>query len=314
MTRRVVVSRVKTPAVKTRTVSVVYTPQRTPQVHLTPSNTKKIVVDQPPKGPAVKPRIVSHKHVLKEKKRKTKTVKHQGREPTPESHGRIRSLRNVGLGKILVIIANGPSILEAKLEELKHHRIHTMMINRPFEPVWPTTYWSLYDAAQFRLNSHFWDHYGGICINSTSIGRQTDKSLQIKNIGGKHFSRDMTAGICIGMSSTYGNMQIAHWMGYSHTYIFGVDMSKTAIDGKYHHYGTNTAVDMNKRIAKFDNEAKYYDEGAKQLSDEERSKYTFCSSYLQYPFKDKFKHLDHRLAVPIILEHAESLSRPNDVR
>ena len=56
-------------------------------------------------------------------------------------------------------------------------------------------------------------------------------------------------------------------------------MSTNGINGKLHFYGVNPDVDPQIRKDRFKNEAKHYSYAAKQLSEEERSLFTFCSSY-----------------------------------
>jgi hypothetical protein len=168
--------------------------------------------------------------------------------------------------------------------------------------LWPTTYWTFFDISQLRRHEDIWNGYNGVIFNSTSIKRQKLTSLQLKNLGGQGFSKDLTKGIHIGRSSVYAAMQLAHWMEYDKVFIFGVDMNPEGIDGKLHFYGVNPDVDPNKRKERFKNEAEFYEYAANILSDAEKAKYVFCSSANNWPFTNKYNKLRHEIAVQQILD------------
>lgn len=218
----------------------------------------------------------------------------------------LRNIRGYGAGKILVIVGNGPSVLEAPLDKLKGNPyIETMSINKPDSRIWPTTYWSFFDQSQLRRHRNLWDGYNGTLFNSTSIKEKQRNTIRIKNIQDFGFSHDLTSGFHIGRSSVYGSMQIALWLNFTHIYIFGCDM--TEVNGMMHFYGVNPDVPENTRKDRFEREAAYYDDGASRLDPIDRNRFTFCSSFNPWPFVNKFNKMDHVIAVDHILNHARSL-------
>jgi hypothetical protein len=241
-------------------------------------------------------------------KKRARVVYQDGAEVSGSDIAKINALRWVGQGKLLMIIGNGPSISEVPLEQIVgYDKIDIMSINRPDERVWPSEYWSFCDISQYNRHKHLWDGYEGVIINSTAIRHSKPNSLQIKNISGKGFSQNLLNGIHIGRSTVFANMQTALWMGYEHIYVFGCDMNPEGIDGKLHFYGTNPDVDPEVRKRRFEKEAEYYSHAASILSEEDRTKFTFCSSYNLWPFVEKFNGIDHLEAVPEIIEHVQKL-------
>jgi hypothetical protein len=257
---------------------------------------------------------VSKQHLIKKSTSKPKptTVKYVTREVTIESPSRVKQLKNKGQGKILLIIGNGPSLNEVEMSKFNNHpNIHIMSINKPDSRVWPTTYWAFFDLSQLRRHEDLWNGYEGIIFNSTAIKRQKEKSMQLKNLGGRGFGRDLVKGLHIGRSSVYAAMQIAYWINYDHVYIFGCDMDPEGVNGNLHFYGTNPDVDPNVRKTRFVKEAEYYDQAAEILNQEERKKFTFCSSYNKWPFVERYNKLDHIAAVDHIISHANKLCDAN---
>ena len=233
-----------------------------------------------------------------------------GFEIDPDSPAKVANLRGMGENRILVIVGNGPSILEVPLEQLKGHpKIDIMSINKPDSRIWPTSHWAFCDTSQFIRHESLWSTYDGVLITSTAIKRQKPKSMQVINLSGQGFSKNLSDGYYIGQSTVYASMQAAYWMAYKHIYAFGVDMNPEGIDGKLHFYGVNPDVDPAVRKGRFEKEASYYEHAANILTEEERKRYTFCSAYNPWPFVEKFGRLDHRVAVPQILEHANSLMK-----
>lgn len=250
-----------------------------------------------------------------------KDRKNDGRKPgevkyitADVSHYDINAIRNIrgrGAGKILVIVGNGPSLLEINdLAMLKgQYNVDTMSINKPEPRLWPTTYWSFFDVSQLRRHRALWESYSGTLFNSTSIKEKKPGTVTLKNLGGKGFSKDLSEGFHIGRSSVYASMQIGLWLDYAHIYILGCDMSQVTINGikRMHFYGINPDVDPDTRNNRFDAEAEYYVDGAGRMTDDERARFTFCSSYNQYQFVDKFNKMDHLSAVQTILSRSRSL-------
>jgi hypothetical protein len=224
---------------------------------------------------------------------------------TPQSRKALSGLKNIGKGKVLVIVGNGPSVIESELEKLTgHSRIHIMSINKPETRVWPSKYWLFCDHTQLKRHQDLWQSYKGTIFNTTAIKQKKKNSIQIRNLGGQGFSNDMLNGFYLGRSSCFAAMQVALWMGYDHIYLFGVDMRSVRINGemKTHYYGVNPDVQPKNREARFDQEAKHYSRAAEILSEEDRKRFTFCSSYLRYKFANRFRQIDHKEAADKILE------------
>lgn len=255
--------------------------------------------------PAISPRSAPRSHQLKGQIGKSATVKYTSRD-VPEAHRqRLRSLRNCGIGKVLVIMANGPSILEVDTRLLLNNpRIDIMSINKPDLRVWPTKYWLFCDTSQLLRNRDIWSHYDGYIFNSAMISEFRPGSIQIKNIHGEGFSFDPTQGFHIGRSSVYAAQQVAIWMGYDRIYIFGCDMCAVNINGQplVHFFGNNPDVQPESRVKRFADEAKYYNYAAKYLPAEVRNKFYFCSSYNPFDFVSSFNRLDHHTAIQTILD------------
>lgn len=229
------------------------------------------------------------------------TIKYLNKDSAPISHTKLLGLRGKFAGRALVIVANGPSIIEADLQKLKGlDLVDIMSINKPDSRLWPTTHWLFCDSSQFRRHQGLWADYDGYIFNSTAINQQKNNSMQIKNIPKFGFSRDLIKGMHIGRSSVYAAMQVALWLGYSAVYIFGVDMCE--VNGKLHFYGINPDVDQQRRKNKFGLEAEYYDYAAGVLPAEDRSKFYFCSEYNKWPFVLKYNNMSQRAGVTHILE------------
>jgi len=261
----------------------------------------------------VRPVVVQPKNLKRQQSsgvKKKPHVQYRTYDPMPASPARVKAIQATGRGKILVIVANGPSIVEAPLDRLSNVlKVEIMSINAPDPRIWPTTYWTFFDLSQIRRHEKIWDNYDGYIFNSTSIKKQKEKSMQFRNEGGHGWSRDLVQNIYIGRSSVYGAMQIAQWMQFAHIYIFGVDMNPAGIDGKLHFYGTNPDVDPNIRAQRFAAESQYYEKAAEVLTDEERVKYTFCSLGINpWPFMQKYNACEHVKAVDVIIQHAAELN------
>ncbi len=253
------------------------------------------------------PTAVSKQQLLKQRRQSLKkpTVKYISAEPQPGSAQKISALYNVGRNRILIIVGNGPSITEMDLGQLAGHtKIDILSVNKPDSRVWPTKYWAFFDRSQFIRHEDIWNGYDGTMFNSTAIKRQKSTSIQFKNLGGKGWSKDLTKGIHIGRSSVFASMQIGMWMKYEHIYIVGCDMAPEGLNGKLHFYGQNPDVDPQVRKERFAKEAECYDYAAEYLAKEERTKFTFCSSFNKWAFVDKFNKIDHKGAVQHILDHA----------
>lgn len=236
------------------------------------------------------------------------SVRYSSKEVTELDKKKIRELRGIGRGRKLLIIGNGPSINEVDFSKiLKSEIIDIMSINKPSNVLWPTKYWLFCDTTQYLRHKDLWQSYEGIIFNTTAIKERKKNSLQIKNIGGSGFSKDLTSGFYVTRSSVYAAMQVALWMDYDNIYIFGCDMTAITINGEQvvHFYeksqGPNPDVKPTNRIGRFDSEAKHYDFASTILSESDRNRFTFCSSYNKYKFIEKFNRLDHKSAPELIL-------------
>ena len=324
MANNVVVSRIKPQLVRKRTivrststVKIVIQPskakvanlQQVKQIKIRSNNSAKPakVQAKPPKPPANA--AVSRKKAANRRTRKRTQVTHTSKNVSAESIARINSLHKAGSGKLLIIIGNGPSVEEAEFDKFRGiSNIHTMSVNKPDIRLWPTTHWCFFDGSQIRRHEDFWTTYDGTIFNSTAIKKLKSNSLQIKNLSGKGFSRDLAKGLHIGRSSVFAAMQIAMWLAYEHVYIFGCDMNPEGLNGKLHFYGTNPDVEPEIRKSRFESEATHYDHAATILTPEERKKFTFCSLGVNpWPFIHEFNTLDHKAAANKIVKHASKL-------
>lgn len=262
---------------------------------------EKVVATPPAKrragGVVVQPRNPARK----KPRRKKGNITYKTRDVSPQTIEKIKKLRNQGVNKSLVIIGNGPSILEVPLEKLKSIQgVEILSVNTPDERIWPSEYWAFFDKTQFRRHKALWDSYDGTIFNSTSIREQKEKSMQFKHMGGVGFSRDLTKGIYIGRSSVYASMQIALWMNFQKVFILGCDMNPEGINGKLHSYGDNPDVEPQARAARFEREAQSYDCAADVLTDEEKERFVFCSDYNEWPFVDRFIRVSHKTVIETI--------------
>lgn len=224
----------------------------------------------------------------------------------------VQNLKNCGQGRILIMVACGPSVKETHLPQLKDHPlIDFMSINRPYGPVFPTKYWVFCDQSQYTRNKELFDNYKGTLINAWSVRARHSNQVLIRNKSGKGFSKDLLQGYYIGRSTTFANMQTAYWMNYDKIYIFGCDMCKPPGSEELHFYGRNQDVDPTIRVKRFAKEAEFYSIGAKQLSPADRQKFVFCSAYNDWPFVKEFQSMDHREAVEPILAEANAKINKN---
>lgn len=231
---------------------------------------------------------------------------------------KVRSLKNIGQGKVLVMMACGPSIKEAPLQLLVgNSKIDFMAINNPYGyykdercpkehwGIWPSKFWCFCDNSQYKSNVEAWNSYTGMIINSSAVQGRHKNQIIVKCAGGSGFSKDLAVGYHIGRSSTFANMQSAYYMNYNKVYIFGVDMCK--VGGKLHHYGKNTFVDDAKRLERFSAEARHYGYAAACLTELDRKRFVFCSSYNPWDFVNKFERLGQKEAPNKILEYIKTL-------
>ena len=206
--------------------------------------------------------------------------------------------------------ACGPSANEVKdIDRLVHPLIDFMIINKPEPRIKQPRYWVFCDHSQYARNKDYWNKYTGTVINPVSIRTRRSKQVLIKHKAGKGFSSNLHDGYHIGRSTTYANMQVAHWMGYDRIYIFGIDMRE--VKGKLERYGNGRNPDVadNIRKGRFKYEAESYQHAANILKERSRRRFFFCSSYNPWDFVEKYSRLDHKKAVQVILDHANKLAQ-----
>jgi len=225
--------------------------------------------------------------------------------PINSSDGKVAKLKDSGTGRILVMIAAGPSVLEVDFTKIaKHPFIDFMCINKPFTPVWPSKFWAFCDHTQYTRNEDTWGSYEGIILNSPNVTARKANQIIIRTRQGKGFSKDVSGGYYIGRSSTYANMQVAYYMNYERIYIFGLDMCQ--VGDKLHFYGVNPDVNPENRKSRFAAEAEYYSFAGQNLPEEVRKRFYICSSYNPWDYCKFFNKLDHKEAVNQIFEFADS--------
>ena len=280
----------------------------------------------------VSPIIHKPNHKPIERKSKSNILGHQEFVNTPINYNKHRiikneyqsrsavdigKLKNSGKGKILVIIAPGPSVLEVDVSKLNGAKnVDVMTINKPDIRVWPTKYWTFCDNSQYLRNKEAFDSYDGILFNSGSVRVNHKNQVMLKSLhASRGFSLDLTEGVYIGRSTTYFAMQVALWLNYDKIYIYGCDMCKAEINvnGKksnlLHSYGVNPDVPEDVRIKRFAHEAEFYDYAADFLSKELKGKFYFCSKYNNWPFVRKYNKIDHVGSIDIVINEAKGLGR-----
>lgn len=269
-----------------------------------PSDLQKVTIKRPPKEPRKEPR----RGPRSQRVVRQSPLRRQKEMEIGKYKKAVEKLKNCGQGRILVMVACGPSILEVDLPKLKDHSlIDIMSINKPDPRLGQTKYWVFCDQSQYMRNKEKFDNWQGTIINAWSVRARHKNQVLVRNCSGKGFSKNLHRGYYIGRSTTFANMQTAFWMNYDKVYIFGCDMSKSADLKKLHFYGTNPDVKPEIRVTRFQKEAEHYSLGAKQLSADERKRFVFCSSYNTWPFVDQFEKMDHKIAVDHILAKADGM-------
>ena len=288
--------------VQPRKVTPSPTPVPQPQRHVRPAGSPKILVSPKPQARIVTP---SRQHISAAENQRR--LASRPRETSIEAYKEgILRLKGVGQGRILVILACGPSVNEIPIEKLKDNpKIDIMCINKPNPKVWPSKYWAFCDQTQYNNNLSYWEGYTGTIINASSVRARHQRQVLIKNIAGVGFSKDLMKGFYIGRSTTYASMQTALWMDYPKVFIFGIDMA--AVNGALHYYGQNPDVANTSRIERFKQEAESYNHAGKTLNSEERNRFYFCSNYNNFEFINSFQRVDHTKAIDIVLDLAKKI-------
>ena len=206
-----------------------------------------------------------------------------------QPHVVFSNIRQMGIGKTLVIVANGPSHKEVKLEKLLG-KVDFMCINKPDERVWQPKFWAFSDSSQSDLFKKEIKEYNGLLVNTTSIAILKSNQVRLKPNTNPGFSLDIEKEIFIGRSTTYIGLQFGVYAKYEKIFIFGVDMN---LEGKPYPWGSNLAgVSDRERRDRFKAEQAHWDVGANTISQDIKNKIWLISKYNQWPFFKKFQTLD----------------------
>lgn len=250
--------------------------------------------------------VKNKKDLILNKKNKSSANKLAHDKIFSEQAEKLESLKNIGIGRILVIIACGPSIKQIDWQNLKSLKnVDIMSINKPDVRLWPTKFWFFCDKSQYNRNTELFNNYNGTVMNPYAIKQDKRNQILFKTRNGQGFSKNVNAGINIGRSSTYASLQMAYYMNYDFVFIFGCDMSIPK-EGPSHHYGENPDVDREVRKKRFAKEAESFQFAASNLSLQERNKIIFCSPVNKWPFVRSFKSMEPKEAI-------EAISKLNDI-
>lgn len=302
-TRLAVVSRAK-PAQQPQKQKVQERPRETPQKQQAQAPARQAPL--PPRQKFTK--VVSQNGGNRYQPRQVQLPAVKGGNTQAPTDNNLKKIYNVGTGRILVITACGPSMKQVDIAQLQNHpMIDIVSINKPDKRIHPTNYWAFCDQSQYVRNKEAFESYTGILINPVSVRARHKNQVLIKVRQGAGFSKDLNQGYYIGRSSTYAMMQVAYYMNYDKIFIFGCDMSSDE-NGAMWSYGDNPDVSADTRNKRFEKEAEHYLHGAKLLTEQERAKYVFCSSYLKWEFVKHYQQLDHKLAVAQVLQLANSMN------
>lgn len=267
----------------------------------------KMTILQAPPQPSQAQRVDIQKPISTPIRKQQPTIVRMGSPLIrPAGTGNVSDLKNIGSGRILIMIAAGPSVKEIDFSSIKEHsKIDFMCINKPLEDIWPVKFWAFCDHTQFLRNVSIWDRFEGIVINSANVQARRPRQYIIPSKPGKGFSLDASSGYHIGRSSTYANMQVAFYMNFNKIFICGIDMA--AVNNQMHFYGQNPDVSNDRRKERFATEAESYLWAGQNLSQNVKDRFTFCSTYNPWPFMDMFPRLDQKLMIDEVKKLADQL-------
>lgn len=307
------VAQIKIPKIKTPQVKKVKFGQVKETIQISPQVSKPPVKHTPRSRSTIsahKQKNVAIDRRPNPKRNKVSQVRNNRDRAQAKYVDAIQELQDIGVGRILIIVACGPSVSEVDFTPvLQHPMVDFMNINKPYDPIFEHVRWWVFcDQSQYLRNKVAFEGHRGSIINAWSVRARHPQQILIRNKPGRGFSKNLLQGYHIGRSTTYANMQVAYWMNYDKVYVFGCDMDPKASEkfGQLHHYGTNPDVDPKIRVKRFEQEASHYLNGANSLSPSEKQKFVFCSAYNPWPFMKQFPNLDHRVAVDSILKTAET--------
>lgn len=122
---------------------------------------------------------------------------------------RPKELKGIGLNRVLILIANGQSYLEAPLERLRRLRgIDFMCVNKPDDRIWPAEYWCMCDESQVEAYRNIWREYEGVVICGSGVSSNSRRTARLRmDRGQAGFQLDLTQTVPNGLSTTYVAMQ-----------------------------------------------------------------------------------------------------------
>jgi len=217
---------------------------------------------------------------------------------------KVKALKGSAQGRYLVILGNGPSLEQVDTNRLaQYDNIKLCTINVPDKRCWPTPYWAFYDRSQYHRHKELYKGFAGTVFNSTGIKEGNVGSIKFKHNPGLGWSRDISRGVYVGMSSVYATLQIAVYMQFNRIYVVGCDMSESMDLGKTHFYGINPDVKPEERKKRFVKEANWYDRMTEVLKEDEKQKIVFCSKGVnKWPFMSHFTTVRPDQATQFIIQ------------
>lgn len=196
--------------------------------------------------------------------------------PAQQSKQRtIHDLKDTCSGKVLHILANGPSLLEVLLDKLEGD---TFAINK-LPPSIKTTYYLLMDESTRQRNKNDFNRYDGIMLTGYNIKppRRHNQIMVPSAEQEGFYYKDHLSGFYIGKSSTYVAMQLGVYFGYEKIFIHGLDMGE--VKGSLHFYGQKEGESKEWRLNRFSQEEVAYQWACDFLPAEIRKKFVFTSPY-----------------------------------
>ena len=221
-----------------------------------------------------------------------------------QSDKKITQLNGMGEGKDLAILANGPSLNEAPIEELMDKpKIDLLTVNIPDERAWPTKFWMMTDMnIYYRCQNYFKEFKGFLLANHIEKRSAPKNMIRLRIHRQRGFSRDLLWGVHQGVSTTYMAIQAALAMGFNRIFIFGLDMSEDKKTGEMYHYGENPFIKKDNRLERFDMDAEYWGRAVEEeMTEEEIERIYICSELNPYGFAEVIGKVSPKEGVEILL-------------
>ncbi len=289
---------------RTTQLKDVYKPTPVSPKHVIPIiSTKSVIL-----SPIDKTNNQKHKNINKPNRKIPPNIEYLSADLTPNQKDIVSKLKNSAQGQYIVILGNGPSLLEVDTNILKKYdSIKLCTINVPDSRCWPTPYWAFYDRSQYHRHKELYHTFNGTLFNSTGIKEHNDNSIKFKHIQGLGYSKDINYGIYVGMSSVFATIQICMFMNFNRIYVVGCDMNQDMDSGQTHFYGVNPDVAPEERKKRFKKEANWYDKMVEALSAEEKNKIIFCSKGInKWPFMNHFTTVEPSQATSFIISDSKN--------